>query len=93
MEIFSKIAEVKPQAAYSAYMYGFNLKFAFFLETVLDIADCLLLIAEPGRSYFVPAITGGHICSNALSALLPLPLKFGGLELQNLCEVVNIDTA
>ena len=46
LEILSKIAEIQPQAAYSAYMFGFKHKFTFFLRTVPDIADYLLPIEE-----------------------------------------------
>ena len=91
LEILSKIAEIQPQAAYSAYIFGFKHKFTFFLRTVPDIADYLLPIEEILRSRFIPAITGGHICSDAERALLALPVKFGGLGLQNLCEVANTE--
>ena len=91
LEIHSKIAEIQPQAAYSAYMFGFKHKFTFFLRTVPDMADYLLPIEETLRSRFIPAITGGHICSDEERALLALPVKFGGLGLQNLCEVANTE--
>ena len=91
LEILSKIAEIQPQAAYSAYMLGFKHKFTFFLRTVPDTADYLLPIEETLRSRFIPAITGGHICSDAERALLAPPVKFGGLGLQNLCEVANTE--
>ena len=64
--------------------------FKFFLRTVADIPDYLLPIEETLRSRFVPAITGDHICLDVERALLALPVKFGGLRLQNLFEVVNI---
>ena len=70
-------------------MFGFKHKFTFFLRTVPDISNYLFLIEETLRSRFIPAITGGHICSDAERALLALPVKFGGLGLQNLCEVAN----
>ena len=71
-------------------MFGFKHKFTFFLRTVPDI-DYLLPIEETLRSRFIPAITGGHICSDAERALLALPVKFGGLGLQNLSEVANTE--
>ena len=40
---------------------------------------------------FIPAITGGHICSDTERALLALPVKFDGLGLQNLYEVANTE--
>ena len=72
-------------------MFGFKHKFKFFLRTVPDISDYLFAYEETLRSRFVPAITGGHICSDAERALLALPVKFGGLGLQKLCEVANTE--
>ena len=39
----------------------------------------------------VPAIIGGHICSDAGRALLILAVKFGGYGLPNLCNIANIE--
>ena len=72
-------------------MFGFKHKFKFFLRTVPDISDYLFAFEETLRSRFVPAITGGHICSDAERALLALPVKFGGLGLHNLCIVGNTE--
>ena len=72
-------------------MFRFKHKFMFFLRTVPDKADYLLPIEEKLRSRFIPAITGGHICSDAERALLALPVKFGSLGLQNLFEVANTE--
>ena len=72
-------------------MFGFKNKFTFFLRTVPDIADYLLPIEETLRSSFISVLTWGHICSDAERALLALPMKFGGLGLQNLCEIANIE--
>ena len=72
-------------------MFGFKHKFTFFLRTVPDISDYLFTIEETSRSRFVPAIAGSHICSDAERALLALPVKFGGLGLQKLCEVANTE--
>ena len=58
---------------------------------ILDISDYLFPIEETLKSRFIPAIIGGHICSDAERALLAFPMKFGGLELQNLCEVANTE--
>ena len=91
MEILVKIPEIRPPAAYSAYMFGFKHKFTFFSRTLPDIADYLLPIEEKLRSRFIPAITGAHLCSDAERALLALPVKFRGLGLQNFCEVANIE--
>ena len=71
-------------------MFGFTYKLTFFVITVPDIVDHLLPIKETLRSYFIPVITRGYICSGAERALhLPL-VKFSGLELKNLYEIANI---
>ena len=43
------------------------------------------------RSRFIPAITGGHICSDAEWVLLSPSVKVDGLGLQNLYEVANTE--
>ena len=85
------MAKIQPQAAYSAYMFGFKHKFTFFLRTVPAISHYLFPIEETLRSRFIPPITGGHICSDMERALLALPVKFDGLGLQNLYEVANTE--
>ena len=69
-------------------MFGLKQKFSF-LRAVPEIAAYLLLIEE--ILSFIAAITGAHISSYVERALLALPVKFGGLGLQNLCEVANIE--
>ena len=54
-----------------------------------DISGYIFSIEKTLRSCFLTAITGGHIYSDAQRALLALPVKLGGLGLQNLCEVAN----
>ena len=72
-------------------MFGFKHRFTFFLRTVPDISDYLFPIEETLRSRFVPAIAGGHVCSDTKRALLALPKKFGGFGLQNLFEAANTE--
>ena len=89
--MLSNIAEIQPQAAYSAHMFGFKHNFTVFLRPVPDIVDYLLPIEETLKSSFILAITGDHTYSDAKRVLLAFPLKFGGSGLQNLREVVNIE--
>ena len=76
LEILSKIAEIQPQAAYSHIYPNLNRNSRFSHEHI--------------ATDIIPAIIGSHICSDAERALLELPLKFGGLGLQNLYEVANV---
>ena len=87
--ILSKIAEIQPQAAYSAYIHGFKHKFTFFIRTIPNLSNYLQPIEEVLRSQFIPAITGGHLCSDKERDLLALPIKFGGLGLQNIAYIAN----
>ena len=73
LQILPKIAEIQPQAASFAYMFGFKHKFKFFLRTVTVYTN------DHRGSYMFKR------------ALLALPVKFGGLRLQNLCEVANLE--
>ena len=62
--MLSKIAEIQPQAAYSAYINGFQHKFNYFVRTISDIKELLQPIEDIIKKVFIPAITGGHYCSD-----------------------------
>ena len=60
----SNIAEIEPQVAYVAFVSGFKHKLIYFMRTIPDINTLFTLIEETIRNRFIPAITGGHVCSN-----------------------------
>ena len=61
---------------YSAYMFGFEHTFTFFLQTVVsDIADYLPSIEETLSLRSISAITKGKICSDTERALFALPVN------------------
>ena len=64
LELLSQIAELQPQAAYSAYINGFKHKFTYFLITISNFESYMQPIEEVIRLKFIPAITGGYICSD-----------------------------
>ena len=41
------------------------------------------------RNEFIPAITGGHFCSDEERDLLALPVKLGGFGIENVCHRVS----
>ena len=58
------IAGSQPQAAYSAFVSDFKSKLSCFMRTILCISQFLYPLEDTVRNKFIPAITGGHICSN-----------------------------
>lgn len=58
LEVLSKIAEISPQNALSAYVYGLKHEFRFFLRVIRYIFNYLLPKEEALRSQFIPAIAG-----------------------------------
>ena len=63
--VLLSIAESQPQAAYSAFVRGFKSKLKYFMSTISGISEFLYPLEETVRNKFIPAITGGHICSNS----------------------------
>ena len=57
LQTLAKIAQIQPQAAYSAYIHGFKGKFTYFLRTISNITAHLQPIEEVIRNEFIPALT------------------------------------
>ena len=87
LKVLSQIAEIQPQAAYSAYVHGFRGKVTYFLRTIPDITYCLQPVEDIMRNEFIPAITGGNQCSDKERDLLVLPFRLGGLGLENITKI------
>ena len=68
-----------PQAAYSRFTAGFQHKMTYFIRTIPSLADILKPLDECINNKFIPAITEGHVLSEADRKLLYLPVRFGGL--------------
>ena len=81
LKLLSKIAESEPQSAYAAFVGGFRGKLTYFLRTIPSLGESLKPLEDVIRFHFIPAITGGHLCSDNERLLLSLPLRFGGLAI------------
>ena len=66
LEVLSKIAEILPQNALSAYVYGLKHEFRFFLRAIRYMFNYLLPKEEALRSQFIPAIAGLLVATYAL---------------------------
>ena len=89
--ILSKIAEVEPHCAYTAFTSGFRNKFTYFLRTIPDIQLYMDPVEDTIRLKFIPAITGGHICTQLERVLLSLSPKLGGLGIIDVTETAQME--
>ena len=79
IEKLSQIAMYEPQAAYSAFFFGFKHKITYLMRSLPNISKELEKLDEIISRKFIPAITGGINCSKLERKLLSLPPKLGGL--------------
>ena len=88
LQELTKIAKSEPQAAYSAFVSGFQHKMTYFIRTIPDLTDILKPLDDYLTEHFIPAFTEGHILSEADRKLISLPVRYGGLGIpiyQELC--------
>ena len=88
LEIFSKIAEIEPQAAYTAFVFGFR---TYFIRKIPNLEILLAPIEETIPFKLIPALTNGHQCSDIEIKLLSLPARHGGLGITNFTETSSIE--
>ena len=89
LRVLTEIAETQPQAAYSAYIHGFKHKFTYTMRTIPTICNEMKRVEAVVRNEFIPAVTGGHACSDEERKLLSLPVKFGGLGIHEVDKRSN----
>ena len=75
----SKIAKSEPQAAYSAFTAGFQHKMTYFIRTIPNLTDILKPLDDCIDDKLIPAITEGHVLTEADRILVSLPVRYGGL--------------
>ena len=51
------------------------------VRKIPSLGESLKPLEDVIRFHFIPAITGGHLCSDNERLLLSLPLRFGGLAI------------
>ena len=75
----SQIATTEPQAVYAAFTYAFKHKLSYIMRTIPNAKDALSSIDDAVRLNLLPALMGGHICTDEERLLFSLPPKLGGL--------------
>ena len=89
----SKIAEMKPQAAYATFIWGFKSKFTYFLRTISDIHDYFQPIEDTIANKFIPAISGGRTVNDVERELISLPTRYGGLAKPIIKDIARMEYA
>ncbi|XP_057316854.1 uncharacterized protein LOC130657880 [Hydractinia symbiolongicarpus] len=87
----SAIAEVQPQAAYSAFISGYRHKFNYYIRTIPGISELLQPIENVIRTKLIPSLCDRRACSDDERVLLSLPVKMGGLGLINVVETSKME--
>ena len=92
LQLLSKIAKrAEPQPVYAAFVSGFKCKLTYFIRTIPDVSELLLPLGHKIRQKFIPAITGGQICSDSETVLLSLPTQYGGLNIPFFHETAKFE--
>ena len=61
------------------------------MRTIPGISQFLYPLEETFRNKFIPAVTGGHICSNNERRLLPLPTRYGVLAIPIIYQLAQTE--
>ena len=85
LENLCNTAEFQPQAAYSAFIFGFVHKFTYYLGTIPDIVQLLLPIEQFIASKFIPSLFGCEV-SQEMREILALPNRLGGMGIVDLMK-------
>ena len=90
MDRLSVIAQSDPQAAYSAYVHGFQNSWIYLTRCVPGIGDLLKPLEEVLEKCFIPAFTSHNPNEAARDRLaLRIPVRVGGLGLANPAKVAE----
>ena len=83
------MANINPQTAYSAFIFGEQHRYTYFLRTLIGVSDIFKPLDDIINDEFIPALIGNEISSNE-RMIISLPIKDGGLGLRIYHETANI---
>ncbi len=90
LKTLSIIARVEPHLAFTAYTFGFQHKYTYFLRTIPNISSLLKRLDSAINEHFLKPILGGHMFNYAERIWLSLPPRLGGLGIVIPSEVSDI---
>ncbi|MCP4457119.1 MAG: hypothetical protein GY816_03685, partial [Cytophagales bacterium] len=82
----ARIAEMEPQLAYSAFIYGTAKKWQYLMRTTPDINHLLNPLEHVIQEIFIPIIIGKNFLDDNMRKILALPAKYGGMSIGNVME-------
>ena len=87
--MLSEIAKTEPHIAYTAYVFGFQHEYTYFMCTLPDIKQ-LLLRLDAAIDDFICAMLNNYEFSELERTWFSLPVKFGGLGIIIPSQVADI---
>ena len=91
-EEITVITKTHPQAAYSAFTSGYKHKFTYFMRTVENIENSILLLDKVIKKKLIPAFFNDFHMSEEMRSLIALPCKLGGMDIIKHTEIANKNT-
>ena len=85
----SKIALTEPQAAYAAFVSGFQHKLTYYIRTIPGLRDHLKILDETINNKLIPSFTNGQHCTPDERKLLSLPVRLGGLSIPIFADIAD----
>ena len=72
-----------PHAAYSAFTHGLSSKWKHLMRTTNTDCSFFQSLEDAIRYHILPSITGKGLFGDTEHALLALPVRLGGLSIEN----------
>ena len=88
LDDFNEVAKIEPQAAFNGFCSGFRHKLTYHMRVLPNLHEHLGILDATLDNFFIPAITGGHICSEEERHLLSLPFNKGEMSISILVGYV-----
>jgi hypothetical protein len=88
VEELAEIAKEEPQAVYSNYTRAICRRWTYVQRTIPGIEHLFIPLEEAIREKLIPALTGRKI-SNPERDIIALPVRFGGLGIENPAKTSN----
>ena len=92
VEDLAKIAEEEPQLAYAAFTKGLAHRWSYTQRTIGDIGHLFDPLEDVIRHTLIPKLVGRDV-SDLERDMIALPLRFGGLGIQNPAAIADREFA
>ena len=86
LSVLCEIAMTQPQAAYTAYVRGFNSKLTYFQRTIPEFGKYLHPIQRLLENKFIPALFGTESVTPHVLEVVSLPVRHEGLGIPNVVK-------